>query len=415
MISVSKETEPLSPSAKSVLIVDDERTLLYTFSNSLKAYSPDLNILTAENGLHAVDILKSGHVDLVVTDLKMPEMDGFQLLIHMKKHYPGIPVIVMTAVGSPEVADRLKAMGGGPYLEKPINIKDLALKIFQGIAAASQGRICGVTLAGFLQLIVMEGKTCALKIMSGEKSGILLIKDGELIDAKTEDLTGEAAACEIVTWDETEIKMGNYTGDRKKKIDAAMGEILLDAFRVKDERDRAARGRGEPADAVVAADSEPRVAVDNEPREEKGVADAVTSGPAQDAGAGGKAPAAAVRGGDLRDLLSELSKLQGVSAACLAGCDGFLIDSIFNAKMEDELVGAIASAGYGASESIGRELGRGALQLTMLEFEQGAVIIAPVGENFLLVVMADKDTNLGMLRLKIRKLETEFEAAADAV
>ncbi len=413
----------MSPSEKNVLIVDDEKTLLHTFSNSLKAYSPDLNVLTAENGLQAVDILKSGHVDLVVTDLKMPEMDGFQLLLYMKKHYPGIPLIVMTAVGSPEVADRLKAIGGGPYLEKPINIKELALKIFQGIAAASQGRICGVTLAGFLQLIVMEGKTCALKISSGEKSGILLIKDGELIDAKTDDLTGEAAACDIVTWDETEIKMGNYTGDRKKKIDAAMGEILLDAFRVKDERHRAARGRGEPPDAVaavdseprVAADNEPRVAADNEPREEKGVADAVTRGPAQDAGAGGNAPAAAVPGSDLRELLSELSKLQGVSAACLAGCDGFLIDSIFNAKMEDELVGAIASAGFGASESIGQELGRGALQLTMLEFEQGAVIIAPVGDNFLLVVMTDHDANLGMLRLKIRKLGTEFEAAADAV
>lgn len=405
----------MNPKAKKVLIVDDEKTLLHTFSNSLKAYSPDLEILTAENGLQAVVILDGSPVDLVVTDLRMPEMDGFQLLIHMKKNFPGIPVIVMTAIGSPEVADRLKAMGGGPYLEKPINIKDLALKIFQGIAAASQGRICGVTLAGFLQLIVMEGKTCALKIRSGEKSGTLLIKDGELIDARTEDLSGEAAACDIVTWEDTEIKMGNYTGERKKNIDAGLGEILLDAFRMKDERERAARHRGAPADTVVAVDSETRVAVDNGPSEEKTAADAETSGPGQDAGAGGNAPAAADRSGDLRNLLSELSKLRGVSAACLAGCDGFLIDSIFNAKMEAELVGAIASAGFGTSESIGRELGRGAFELTMIEFEQGAVVIAPVGKNFLLVIMTDKDANLGMLRIKIRKLGKEIEAAADAV
>jgi len=104
-----------------------------------------------------------------------------------------------------------------------------------------------------------------------------------------------------------------------------------------------------------------------------------------------------------------------VSAACLAGCDGFLIDSIFNAKLEAELVGAIASAGFGASESIGRELDRGALELTMLEFERGAAVIAPVGKKFLLVIMAEKDANLGMLRIKIRKLGREIEAAADAV
>lgn len=404
---MSRETGGMSASGKNVLIVDDERTLLYTFSNSLMAYSSDLNVLTAENGLQAVDILESGHVDMVVTDLKMPEMDGFQLLIHMKKRYPGIPVIVMTAVGCPEVTDRLKALGTVSYLEKPINIKDLALKIFQGIAAASQGKISGITLAGFLQLVVMEGKTCALKISSGDKAGVLLIKDGELIDAKTRDLTGEAAACDIVTWDNTEIKMGNYTGERRKNIDTALSEILLEAFRIRDERERAARGRGEPAENVIK--------IDSKQQKEEAVPDSGENIAAPDAGASGNAPAAADRSGDLRELLAELSKLQGVSAACVAGYDGFLIDSIFNAKVEAELVGAIASAGFGASESIGRELGRGALELTMLEFEQGVVVIAPVGKNFLLVILADKDANLGMLRVKIRKLGREIEAAADAV
>ncbi len=117
----------------------------------------------------------------------------------------------------------------------------------------------------------------------------------------------------------------------------------------------------------------------------------------------------------LRDLLSELSKLQGVNAVCLVGCDGFLIDSISNAKMEAELVGAIASSGFGASESIGRELGRGTLEITMLEFEKGPVIISPVGKDFLLVIVAGKDASLGMLRLKMKKLGTEIEAAAEAV
>ncbi len=420
MISVSKETGQMSSDGKRILIVDDEKTLLHTFSNSLKAYSSNLEIVTAENGLQAVDILRSLHVDLVVTDLKMPGMDGFQLLIHMKKHFPDMPVIVMTAVGSPEVADRLRSLGTVSYLEKPINIKDLALKIFQGFAAASEGRIFGVTLAGFLQLVVMEQKSCALKIRSGNKSGTLLIKNGDLIDAKTEDLSGEAAACDIVTWEDTEIRMGNYTGERTKKIDAALSEILIDAFRMRDERERAARKRRKPAEGAVAGGEElheEEEAAEPEGKAPARGADKKGSGPAQDAGAGEDAPAAppADRGRTLRDLLSGLSRLQGVTAACLVGRDGFLIDGVFNANIEAELVGAIGSASFAAAASIGRELGNGELEITMLEFEQSGVIVAPVGNDFLLVIAARKDANFGMLRIKIKKLGREIEAAAEAV
>lgn len=456
----------MNPPRKTVLIVDDERTLLLTFENSLTSYAPDLEILTAENGLQAVDLLGTGHVDLVVTDLKMPEMDGFQLLIHMKKNYPDTPVIVMTAIGFPEVADRLRSLGTVSYLEKPVNLKDLALKIFQGIAVASEGRISGVTLAGFLELVVLERKTCALKVISGDRSGILLIKDGDLVDARTDDLIGEAAARDIVTWDDAEIKMGNYTGDRRKNVDATLGDILLDAFRSRDERKQAARAPGGPA--------APGDAVDSGPRESEDAANAGPSGPAQAAGeapaaagtspaapAGATATAAAPDGATataaapagasaspaapagagkssvapsaadrrnnvvpfnkeksmtrLRDLLSELSAMPGVNAVCLAGCDGLLIDSIANTETDAELVGAIASSGLGAFESIARELGRGALELTMHEFEQGPVIISPVGKEFVLVIVAGKDASLGMLRLKMKKLGSEIEAAAEVV
>jgi CheY-like chemotaxis protein len=52
-------------------------------------------------GKEAVQILDATGVDLVVTDLRMPKMDGFELLAHMSGNYPDIPVIVMTAYGTP--------------------------------------------------------------------------------------------------------------------------------------------------------------------------------------------------------------------------------------------------------------------------------------------------------------------------
>ncbi len=79
---------------KNILIVDDEMPVQLTISQGLGIYTKDLNVLTAENGKKAVEVMESFKVDLVVTDLNMSEMDGFELLSYIRKSYPNIPVIV---------------------------------------------------------------------------------------------------------------------------------------------------------------------------------------------------------------------------------------------------------------------------------------------------------------------------------
>ena len=61
---------------KNVLIVDDEMPVQLTISRGVGIYTKDLNILTAENGKKAMEVMESFKVDLVVTDLNIPEMDG---------------------------------------------------------------------------------------------------------------------------------------------------------------------------------------------------------------------------------------------------------------------------------------------------------------------------------------------------
>jgi predicted regulator of Ras-like GTPase activity (Roadblock/LC7/MglB family) len=113
----------------------------------------------------------------------------------------------------------------------------------------------------------------------------------------------------------------------------------------------------------------------------------------------------------IRAVLDEFTRLQGVSAVCLVGRDGFLLDSVANRGIDTEMLGAIASSGYGASESMGRQLGKGAMTMSMSEFERGPVMFSPVGEDSLLVIIADKDANLGMIRMKLKK---EVQALATA-
>ncbi len=123
---------------REVLIVDDEEPLLLTIADGLSIYKKYFNLHTATNGADAVKVLKSSPViDLVVTDLSMPKMDGFELLAYMNRNYPKIPVILMTAFGTPKIEEIVSSMGVFRYLEKPLDINSVADNILEALSVKS--------------------------------------------------------------------------------------------------------------------------------------------------------------------------------------------------------------------------------------------------------------------------------------
>jgi len=97
---------------KTILVIDDDKMILRLATEALRNYSGGFNVMTALNGKQALQILgASAKVDLVITDLKMPVMDGYELLSYMSKNHRNIPIIVMTGFGSPEIAKQLKQKG----------------------------------------------------------------------------------------------------------------------------------------------------------------------------------------------------------------------------------------------------------------------------------------------------------------
>jgi YesN/AraC family two-component response regulator len=112
-----------------ILLVDDETPFLNSLVEGLRIYAGNLNIITAENGKKAMEILKTIAVDLVITDLKMPVMDGFELLEYLKTERPGTRVMVMSMLDSPEIQARLKGLGVNQFIEKPIDFRAIINKI----------------------------------------------------------------------------------------------------------------------------------------------------------------------------------------------------------------------------------------------------------------------------------------------
>ncbi len=220
---------------KKILIVDDERPFLESLQDGIATYSDQLNVICANNGQEALAVLKKEKIDLLVTDLHMPVMDGFELLAHVSKQDPYLPVIVMTAFGTPEIEEKISNMMAFHYLEKPLDFDALTQKIEQALSDNSRSFIRGITLPAFLQMVHLEKKSCTLKVSSKDKSGFLFIEKGDLYDAQTSNLQGEKAAMEIMVWEDADIEMDNVCRRSEKKIEKPLDFVLLEAFRIKDE------------------------------------------------------------------------------------------------------------------------------------------------------------------------------------
>src|SRR5574340_142544 len=114
---------------KNILLVDDEIIYLKSLSEDLRQVDRQYNDILAENGDRALKILNSIKVDILLTDLKMPVLNGFDLLEKIAKDFPWMQVIVATAFASPDVIKKINNLGFSNYLEKPFEFDDLVEKI----------------------------------------------------------------------------------------------------------------------------------------------------------------------------------------------------------------------------------------------------------------------------------------------
>jgi CheY-like chemotaxis protein len=248
------------PGMKTVLVVDDEPSVLFALSEGLSDRRSGVRVVTAANGIEAVAVLEGEPVDLVLTDLRMPDIDGFELLTFLRRNHASLPVILMTALGSSEISARLTTAGSFECLAKPFHLPELKRKIAEMLSQRVKGRVENISLASFLQLLEMERKTCTLSIRSAGpdevRQGKLYFRAGRPVGAATGGLSGREAALEIVTWEHVDIEIADGCPPVDPEIEVSLSFLLMEGMRLKDE---SARGTevaelpdGEDLDAVMA-------------------------------------------------------------------------------------------------------------------------------------------------------------------
>ena len=126
-VETARDAGQRSAEAARILVVDDERSMREMLAILLKREGHDVAV--AENGRAAIDLLNQRPFDLVVSDARMPDIDGLEVLRHARSVNPSIIAIMVTAYGSPDLIRGVAQLGVNDYVEKPFNTEVLRFRI----------------------------------------------------------------------------------------------------------------------------------------------------------------------------------------------------------------------------------------------------------------------------------------------
>ena len=220
--------------SKTLLVVEDDRATLSLYRAGLKGLQ-GFKILMAADGRQALELLRQEPIHVLVTDLNMPVMDGFNLIAKVSRFYPQVPIIVMTGLDESQHLNTPLQLGAIRILTKPPRLTLL----MDAIRAAAQfeptGMVRGIGLKSILQLLHWEKKSCTLTVKSEVGMGLLYLKQGDVVHAAYRADEGLPAAYEILTWDRPDIEFVE-TCRVERTIDLPLPEILMNVALITDNR-----------------------------------------------------------------------------------------------------------------------------------------------------------------------------------
>ncbi len=227
---------------KTILIVDDDEPLLHLLERDLA--QAGFIVLKAANGKAALELVTRRPVDIIVSDISMPEMDGWEFCERIRRD-PGnvdIPFIFLTVHGGEEGRIRALRSGADEYLVKPINTRDLIVRaeilcdrVRQKHSANTlTGNLRDVGLCELLQLFEMTRKRGVLSLESSQGKGALSVVDGTLVHATWRSLEGEDAIFEMFALKDGTFRFHHQDAPRGT-LSQPISFVLMETVRLADE------------------------------------------------------------------------------------------------------------------------------------------------------------------------------------
>ncbi len=231
-----------------VLIVDDDPVFVTILEDRLA--QAGYHVESTSNGREAMEMVRSVDPDIVLSDIMMPEMDGYELQRRLRSdpETAAIPFIFLSAKCEP--TDQLEGlrMGADDYVCKPFDFEDLVDRIEQAIAKVARvvsysakadfsGNVNQMSIADVLQIVEINHKSGELifKNEKGKKTGKVFFQKGALVHARTARLSGEEAFYQIMGEKKGFFEFFGVPVDVPRTISTSNMSMLLNGTRLLDE------------------------------------------------------------------------------------------------------------------------------------------------------------------------------------
>ncbi|HEY3861167.1 MAG TPA: response regulator [Verrucomicrobiae bacterium] len=243
-----------------ILLLDDDEHILELYQELLRALPSQPEVHVSNSGARAIALLESEPFSLLITDLRMPKMDGLQVLAIVRRKYPHLRIIVLTGVLDEEYRSRAYALGVDMFWQKPSNSDEFQLfkdciESLLGRDAHSEGGFRGMqskSLVDLIQLECLSQSSAVLHISQGAVSGRIWVQNGDIIDAAAGSFTGEDAFKEILSWKSGNFEIKPAEPEHPRAIHNSAQGLLLDSAQAMDEW----RGHRAGAESPAAGEAE---------------------------------------------------------------------------------------------------------------------------------------------------------------
>lgn len=220
------------PEPPCILLVDDEEALVWSVSNRVVKTRPDYTVLPVTEAKAALRVITARHVDLLVTDIRMPGMNGLELIMAARRIQRALPVIVMTAYPTADLPMDAALRRSIDYLQKPFEFDRFFAMVEDALERQSlgfSGAISVQTLPDIVQLYALSNATGALWVRRRGAEGRIWFEHGAVAHAVTGDTIGEEAFHTIVSWSGGEFSMAPGETAPQRSIRASWTELLMES------------------------------------------------------------------------------------------------------------------------------------------------------------------------------------------
>lgn len=232
-----------------VLLLDDDVDLLDMYRQLLSQLPSQPEIYTATSGPRAMAMLEAEPFRLLICDLRMPKMDGLQVLSIVRRKHPELRTVALTSVADEQFRSRAYALGVDLFWYKPATEQEI--KMFLECLESLLGResddgfrgVQSKSLVDIIQLECISQSSSTLRITNGGHTGKIWIQDGEVIDAEAGEQVGEPAFQRILSWRAGGFESLPAEPTRERTILKSYNALLLETAQAIDEK-RAVNGEG---------------------------------------------------------------------------------------------------------------------------------------------------------------------------